>query len=135
MRVHILFCLQDTLTVFKKPTMTTKLENMQFVLLCPLLCILTLLIFNALAVNMRAMIIDKMFHPSLSSCFFAEGEFKPALASTLGECAVLCAKSTDCGAFIRRHEECGLLQICPRCCMESNGSMGWNVYCSGGKIC
>ena len=97
--------------------------------------VLTSYILNILNSEIEGYIVNELYHRTLSSCNLTENGFEPNVTLTLGECAMLCTKSTNCGVFVTRREECGMLRVCPRCCSASDeGDSGWNVYCPNGRL-
>ena len=99
------------------------------VLILFLIAIITVLQSNANSV-------DNKYKQSGTKCNYTGIETETLTTLSLVKCAMLCATSESCTAFLRGPgEACSLLETCnPRCKLANDSVTGWNHYFVDGKL-
>ena len=100
--------------------------------MCPFL--IYLLMLAETTTISQGVIVENKYKRWFSNCSSAETLITQS-APSLFACGLFCIQSSVCKSFAWRHDECGLMDTCPRSCNPvTDGTDGWNVYSTKGKI-
>ena len=82
----------------------------------------------------QGVIVENKYKRWFPNCSSAETLITRS-APSLFACGLFCTQSSVCKSFAWRHDECGLMDTCPRFCSPvTDETEEWNVYSTKGKL-